>query len=460
MIIVRHLTLRATSTVLAAFALAVAAGCANGGDSSTATPDGSTTTPTTAQPVTTSPTTVESQTTDASVPPDTTEPQSTDDPIVVWVDNNRPEGFPATYQYFFPDDITVHPGQTVEFKMDWSSGEPHNVALGTIVDGAREAIDALPPQETTISPGFPLPVSPELQAKFAKMPQALPPDQASTADTMRLAQPCYLETEDPPLGEPCGPDQRSPTRPFDGTQSFVSSQVMINDGDAFELELDEAIAPGTYTYICTLHPSFMFGSMNVVPADEPADSPADVASRGQAAIDELNERYRPEAERLAAQPGPSVEAGALGDGGNRPEITINVFPNEIAVGVGETITWDIVGAHMLTFSPPEGRPLFSVLEEVDGVVRPLDWQPDQPSPGRPGMPEFVDVIQAMATQQDLAIDGGEVAADEYLHTGLLFGSLGPLPKTLYGLRFSQPGVFTYYCVRHPGMLGTVNVGVG
>jgi plastocyanin len=452
----RYHPLRSLSAVLAVGVLVVAAGCADADESSTP----SSAAPTTAEaPATTPPetTTAPVETTIEDTTPPTTEPE-VDEPIVVWVDNNRPAGFPATYQYFFPDDITVHPGQVVEFTMEWSSGEPHNVALGTTVDGAREAIDALPPLETTISPGMPLPVSPELQAQFAKMPQALPPDQASTTETMRLAQPCYVEAGDPPLGEPCGPDQRTPTRPFDGTQSFISSQVMINDGDTFELQLDESIAPGTYTYLCTLHPSFMYGSLNVVPEDEPADTAADVAERGQAAIDELNERYRPEAERLATQTGPAVEAGGLGDGGSRPEITINVFPNEIAAAVDEPVTWDIVGAHMLTFEPPEDRPLFSVLEEVDGIVRPLDWQPDQPSPGQPGMPPIDQVFQALATQQDVVIDGGTLGPGDYLHTGLLFGSLGPLPRTLYDLRFSQPGVYTYYCVRHPGMLGTVNVG--
>jgi hypothetical protein len=74
------------------------------------------------------------------------------------------------------------------------------------------------------------------------------------------------------------------------------------------------------------------------------------------------------------------------------------------------------------------------------------------------MPPIDQVFQALATQQDVVIDGGTLGPGDYLHTGLLFGSLGPLPRTLYDLRFSQPGVYTYYCVRHPGMLGTVNVG--
>lgn len=457
----RYHSLRPLTALMAVGGLALAAGCADADDATTSSGvPPTTTTPETAATQPPDTTAAPRGTTIEDTSPPSTDAPAADEPIVVWVDNNRPDGFPATYEYFFPDDITVHPGQAVEFTMAWSSGEPHNVAVGTVVDGAREAIDALPPQETTISPGMPLPVSPELQAQFARMPQALPPDQASTAETMRLAQPCYIETGDPPLGEPCGPDQRTPTRPFDGTQSFISSQVMIDDGDTFALEVDEAIAPGTYTYICTLHPSFMFGSLNVVPADEPADTAAEVAERGQAAIDELNERYRPEAERLATQTGPSVEAGALGEGGNRPEITINVFPNEIAAAVDETVTWDIIGAHMLTFEPPEDRPLFGVLEEVDGVVQPLEWQPDQPSQGRAGMPPIDQVIQALATQQDVVIDGGTVAPGDYLHTGLLFGSLGPLPRTLYELRFSQPGVFTYFCVRHPGMLGTANVRAG
>ena len=380
------------------------------------------------------------------------------EPYTVWVDNNSLGSFPATYEYFFPDQLTVHPGATVGFEMAWSSGEPHNVAVGTVVDSAREAIDAVPPQAMTISPGSPLPVAPKLQAQFAKMPQALPPDQATTADTMRLAQPCYIETGFPPLDEPCGPDQRIADRPFDGTQSYLSSQVMIADGDRFELEVDPSIAPGQYTFICTLHPSFMYGSLNVVPETEPADTPTEVAERGQAAIDELNEQYLPVAEALAAQTASPVAAGALGDDGNRPEITINVFPTNLEAKVDEPVIWNIVGAHMLSFfaTPPE-RWKFEVLEEVDGIVRPLEWQPDDPGKGQPGMPAFDTIVQSIATGDDVKVDGGTVVPDDYLHSGLLFGSLGPLPNTLYQLEFSDPGVYTYVCIRHPGMAGSVTV---
>ena len=376
----------------------------------------------------------------------------------VWVDNNKPEGFSATYEYFFPDDLTVHPGATIDFAMDWSSGEPHNVALGTTVDGAREAIDALPPQDTTISPGMPLPVTPELQAKFAKMPQALPPDRATTADTMRQAQPCFIEAGDPPLDTPCGPEQRASSKPFDGTQSFVSSQVMINDGDHFEITLAPTIKPGKYSYLCTLHPSFMYGSINVVPKSESkVDTPAEVSARGQAAIDELNVKYRPVAEKISAQSAPAADAGGLGDDGKRPEITLNVFPAQINATTNEPVTWNVVGAHMFTFSPPPDRKGFAVLEERDGVVQPLDWQPDNPSSGRTGMPAFSEVINAMVTKNDVLVDGGAISSGEYVHSGLLFGSLGPLPKTLYSLQFKEPGTYTYYCARHPGMAGTVAV---
>jgi len=382
------------------------------------------------------------------------EPES----YTVWVDNNSPGSFPATYEYFFPNQLTVHPGSTIEFEMAWSSGEPHNVAVGTIVDGAREAIDAVPPQVMTISPGSPLPVAPKLQAQFAKMPQALPPDQATTADTMRVAQPCYIESGSPPLGEPCGPDQRIADRPFDGTQSYLSSQVMIADGDRFELELDPSMTPGRYTFICTLHPSFMYGSLDVVPETEPADTPAKVAERGQAAIDELNKKYLPVAEALAAQTASPVDAGALGDEGNKPEITINVFPTNVVAKVDEPVIWNIVGAHILSFfaTPPE-RWEFKVLEEVDGIVRPLEWQPDDPGKGQPGMPAFDTIVQAIATGDDVKVDGGTVVPDDYLHSGLLFGSLGPLPNTLYQLKFSKPGNYTYVCIRHPGMAGSVTV---
>lgn len=397
----------------------------------------------------------------ASTSPDSTTSASTapvdPDRYVVWVDNNAPAGFPATYEYFFPDRLRVPQGATVDFRMDWNSGEPHNVALGTVVDGAREAIDALPESEVTLSPGAPLPVSPELQAQFARMPQALPPDQATTAETMRLAQPCFIAEGLPPLDEPCGPDQRTATEPFDGTQSYVSSQVFIDDGDTFTLDLAEDMAAGDYTFICTLHPTFMYGTLEVVADPEAADTPTEVSDRGQEAIDALNDQYRPIAQDLAAQTGPTVDAGALGDGGNSPEITINVFPNRIDAAPDEPITWNVVGAHMFTFEPPPDRPVDVVLEERDGVVTPVEWTPDEPSSGRAGMPPIDQIVQALTTGTTIEVDDGELGQGEYLHSGLLFGSLGPLPPTTYTLRLRDEGDYTYYCMRHPGMSGTVTV---
>jgi len=417
--------------VLTALAMAVAAGCSDdASDQPAASGDAAATT--------------------SSAPPDP-------DRYVVWVDNNAPDGFPATYGYFFPDRLTVHPGATIDFRMDWNSGEPHNVAVGTTIDGAREAIDALPDTDQTLPPGAPLPVSPALQAQFQRMPQALPPDQATTEETMRRAQPCFVVDGAPPLDQPCGPDQRSSTDPFDGTQSYISSQVMFDEGDHFELTLADDMAPGEHTYICTLHPTFMYGTLDVVAETDPVDTPQVVAARGQEAIDELNTTFRPLAEDLAAQTGTRVDAGGLGGDGNRPEITINVFPRRIEAVTGDTITWNVVGAHMFSFDPPADRAVDAVLEERDGVVRPLDWAPDTPSPGRSGMPPFSDIGAAMATGTPIVVDDGSLASGEYLHSGLLFGSLGPLPPTHYRLRVDDPGEYTYYCTRHPGMSGTLEV---
>ena len=49
----------------------------------------------------------------------------------------------ATLAYF-PNELSVHPGDTVEFK-EIFTGEPHTVTFGTLVDAGLAAVDKMGP---------------------------------------------------------------------------------------------------------------------------------------------------------------------------------------------------------------------------------------------------------------------------------------------------------------------------
>jgi plastocyanin len=379
----------------------------------------------------------------------TTEPPAPDDEYTVIVDNAQ-AGFPASYNEFYPSELTVPQGATISFSMPLYQGEPHNVAIGQVVDAATLAFRALPP-DTLIIPGAPIPGLDEAQAAaIAKMPPALPPNLESTEVAFSKLAPCWLEDADPPIGAPCPPEQRDIDQVFTGEQQYVVSPIFMQDDDEFRVELADDIAPGVYQYLCTLHTSSMYGSFEVVADPTAAETPDEVAQRSDDELTALNAELQPIADEVIAQTGPDVQAGEV-TGGLIPPYSINVFPATVTIPTGGTVTWDVHGAHMFTFNPPPDQPLFVTLERGDDqIVRPTSFNLEAPGPGQPGMPPGFPT-------GPVAVDGGSFDGESYLHSGLLFGRIGPLPPTTYSLTFTAPGVYTYYCQRHPGMAGEVAV---
>ena len=61
----------------------------------------------------------------------------------VQVDNTTGK-YNGSFLAYFPNDVTVHPGDTVDFHENWT-GEPHTVTMGTLVDAGLKAVQAAGP---------------------------------------------------------------------------------------------------------------------------------------------------------------------------------------------------------------------------------------------------------------------------------------------------------------------------
>jgi plastocyanin len=144
-----------------------------------------------------------------------------------------------------------------------------------------------------------------------------------------------------------------------------------------------------------------------------------------------------------------VHAGADQTKGEPKQSSSNAFfPHGITIHVGDVVRWDFHGFHTVTFPQlgAGGPPPLAVLATdlpVGGV---------NDAAGNPfwfnGSPNVV--------VNPLAITG---SANKTWNRSKVFTTglpLSPKPKPLH-LRFNRRGSFTYYCMVHPGMKGTVRV---
>jgi plastocyanin len=186
------------------------------------------------------------------------------------------------------------------------------------------------------------------------------------------------------------------------------------------VKLAEGIAPGSYQFVCLLHP-FMDGTMEVVGTDADRATPGAVAKAGadeyatdQAAAGKLAEP------QVTTKPGSTtVTAGA----GDKVTSVNRFFPASVTVKAGDTVVWNNDGVyepHTVTFQGTFTSPLDKGALVPGGVA-----------------------------------SGGEFPGG-YAHSGL-FGPKPEFPSDSFSLRFTKKGSYPYGCVLHPGMGGVVQV---
>jgi plastocyanin len=353
-----------------------------------------------------------------------------------------PDEFSASFFAYFPDQLRARPGDTVSFTSRFT-GEPHTVAFGTLLDTALDAFAAVPAGTAP---------SADVQALLARVPSFFSPTETRVdADPQpAAAQPCFLASGDPPAVEACA-DQPAEPPAFDGTQSFFSSGFLPDEA-TFDVKLADGIAPGTYRFMCLVDRTEMTGVLTVVEPGQSVPAPADVRTQAEVeiegAVDALRDRAATAkavttADAATAGAPEPAEAPATAPGGRTIDSTVNVFPDEVSVPVGGAVNWTVHGAHMIAFNAAEdARPLYAF--DASGVVR-ANKKGANPS-GSPPRPA--------GARPPVVVNAGQFDGTGFRNSGLLVGE-GDLS---WRLTFTKAGTYTYLCLFHTDMEGSVKVG--
>src|SRR5581483_3092210 len=349
--------------------------------------------------------------------------------VTVGVDAKN-DTFKAAYTAFFPNDVTVHPGDTVDFKEVWT-GEPHTVTFGTLIDTGLAAADKLGPNAT------------DEPAELKKVPDVFPTGPGDAVQT--TAQPCFLATGDPPTGGAVCPKVKQPA--FDGKHTLYSSGFLA-EGDTFSMKLASDLAPGTYRYFCVIHREGMEGKITVVPAGQKAQSASEVATAGKAQQAAIDAKLKAVFDTF-----PTLTAAKAMAGGGSPDAPDGFLaefgPNSVSVPVGGTVTWDVQGPHTIAFNATEDA-VGAIAKAPDGSVH-LNIKAGGPAGGPgadPGAPP---------PTKPTVIDGGKWDGTGFRNSGFLLG-FGPPGILKFKLTFTKAGTYQMRCLVHPDMKGTVKVG--
>lgn len=187
------------------------------------------------------------------------------------------------------------------------------------------------------------------------------------------------------------------------------------------VKLSDSISPGSYHFVCLLHP-FMDGTLEVVNEDV--------------------DRIRPDAVAKAAVTAYETDETAAGKV-PEPQARTETGKTTVTAGTGDKVT------SVNAFFPASAK-----VQAVDTVV----WKNESPYE-----PHTVTFQNPFETPEDKGafVPGGVASGNDfsggYSHSGL-FGPGPVFPSDNFSLRFTKKGSYPYVCILHPGMGGVVDVG--
>jgi plastocyanin len=367
-----------------------------------------------------------------------------DPPIVITADN--PAAVPAGHMWgfndFFPRSLSVTQGQTIGFAIQGfhtATLLPAGVTAGADLrqNGIATADEDLAPNangtsHVAINFGGVLPTS------FAC---------GSGAD-------------------PCS---------FDGT-SVVSSGAPLGGPPAGPFMVTVNAAPGTYSFLCRIHPG-MKGTINVVGDPEEATTAA-AAARTSARQLRQDVRAGLRAEALAsvgskwtAPDGTTTWFVSPGvQSPDRKVAVLEFLPRDVSIKSGDKVVFRMVESnepHTVTFPRDLGTDQLALCEVPGGapdaqafpVVFPPGGPQDFGCPPGTGPVEFefgggngVNAVTSPASVADSGLTGTRRLARS-------FGLPDSAVLTSYAVSFAgaAPGTYTYVCQIHDGMEATITV---
>ncbi len=380
-------------------------------------------------------------------------PAATPQTWQVSVGNTSPDGHNYAFNAYYPERLQVHAGDTIKFNLIAPALEYHTVA----VLQARAIPEAV---YTGQAGGFAY------------------PDTAAAGGLQR-------SIFSGPPAPPCGRTGQA-TCSFTGTSSVNSSALVGPAGTgatgntSFTTTVAPATAIGTYFFFCLVHGPAMSGSFDVVPASERVQTAETLRADAQRAY-EVDVEHLVGLERNISAPDVEVKQDgtrgwsiAAGDG--TPDGRLGVYEfgvRNLVVKQGDTVTWNnasgIGDQHTVTgfgSQPGQSPPNLAVYQPAcsttNGDVFPAagTFGPDIWN-GCPGMEELLltqfaypDPISGSSYAPDSGVTSGILVGRAELATPIEQGS--PF-KSSYTVLFPTPGTYTYTCVIHPGMNGTIIV---
>jgi plastocyanin len=358
----------------------------------------------------------------------------------VRVDHNFDE-FATSFLAYFPQEIDARPGDTIEFKQEWT-GEGHSVSLGTLVDKA-----IIPVRDFIRRGDLPARPPPEVEEALKPLPTMLTFEYTVS---QAAAQPCYLDTELPPT-DPSTPCPRREQPAFNGRQTYYSSGLIPyegNRGNSFKFELADDISPGRYSFYCNYHGPLHSGELVVKPKGAKVESQSEIDRRGQAELDKMAEPLKKVFEQAKAGrttfAGQQITGNLAGVAADEVGMAyIDEFvPRKITAKAGEKVTWTFIGPHTVSFDVPPYFPEYLIAKDGTVTFNPKAHQ----AFGGPGEPP----PRENPEDPPPAIDAGRWDGSFAISSGMFY-------EGTYSLTFTKPGTFRYACLVHPKMVGEVVV---
>jgi plastocyanin len=362
----------------------------------------------------------------------------------------RGEGdkYPSVFTAFVPSQVPLHPGDAVNFQLQ-DTGEPHAVAVGTLVDAAVTGADGLGPTATLKQI--------EGLKPMKKVPSVMPLSPKGKVPELNAsaAQRCFLESGSPPNSPTGGAAacEEAGQPDFNGRQPFFSSGL-LEEGEPFRIKLAADIAPASYRFMCLVHRSTMTGTIEVRPKDVERPSVAELRTQAEAEEKEVAASLEPSA-RVAgvkafdAKGAGPVFAGTGPLGLSRGFITAFIG-DEVKVAVDTPLVWKVNRTHTISFNPSREAKDGFILEGSDGTRLNEDvWNPVGSKRAPAGL------FRIPPAKKSYKINGGTWSGEDAWSSGVIQATAGTAVS--YSMRFSKAGTYKYTCLIHDSMRGRVVV---